>query len=73
MKPTVASNHTRIVRIEEDLTELEEKVEEATCYKCADGDTKILKALGFHKQKASAIQLLQELLQDSRCPFFQIS
>ena len=27
MKPTVASNHTRIVRIEEDLTELEEKVE----------------------------------------------
>ena len=27
MKPTVASNHTRIARIEEDLTELEEKVE----------------------------------------------
>jgi len=27
MKPTVASNHTRIVRIEEDLTVLEEKVE----------------------------------------------
>tara|TARA_Y100000114_G_scaffold154134_1_gene175538 strand:+ start:472 stop:702 length:231 start_codon:yes stop_codon:yes gene_type:complete len=26
-KPTVASNHTRIVRIEEDLTDLEEKVE----------------------------------------------
>ena len=26
-KPTVASNHTRIVRIEEDLTELEDKVE----------------------------------------------
>lgn len=27
MKPTVASNHTRIVRIEEDLTVLEDKVE----------------------------------------------
>ncbi len=27
MKPTVASNHTRIVRIEEDLTILEDKVE----------------------------------------------
>ena len=27
MKPTVASNHTRIVRIEEDLTVLEEKGE----------------------------------------------
>jgi len=27
MKPTVASNHTRIVRIEEDLTTLEDKVE----------------------------------------------
>ena len=27
MKPTVASNHTRIVRIEEDLTTLEDKVD----------------------------------------------
>ena len=27
MKPTVASNHARIVKVEEDLTELEEKVE----------------------------------------------
>ena len=27
MKPTVASNHTRIVRIEEDLGDLEERVD----------------------------------------------
>ena len=27
MKPTVASNHTRIVKIEEDLGDLEDKVE----------------------------------------------
>ena len=27
MKPTVASNHARIIKVEEDLTVLEEKVE----------------------------------------------
>tara|TARA_R100001126_G_C4743355_1_gene109456 strand:+ start:215 stop:430 length:216 start_codon:yes stop_codon:yes gene_type:complete len=27
MKPTVASNHARIVKVEEDLTDLEDKVE----------------------------------------------
>ena len=27
MKPTVASNHARIIKVEEDLTGLEEKVE----------------------------------------------
>ena len=27
MKPTVATNHARIVKVEEDLTDLEEKVD----------------------------------------------
>jgi len=32
------------------MEELEERVEEAMCYKCADGSTEVLKALDFHNQ-----------------------